>query len=58
MNCLGYELRMQVQPLPRRSDPGALVDQQIEQWAHALADRLEAAGVVAGADIDVQIRAA
>jgi len=27
VNCLGYELRMQVQPLPRRSDRGALVDQ-------------------------------
>jgi hypothetical protein len=39
----------------RRSD---LTDQQIEQWAHALADRLETAGVVAEADIDVQIRAA
>ncbi len=39
----------------RRSD---LTDRQIEQWAHALADRLEAAGVLAGADIDVQVRAA
>jgi hypothetical protein len=39
----------------RRSD---LTDQQIEQWAHALADRLQAAGVVAGTDIDVQIGAA
>jgi hypothetical protein len=39
----------------RRSD---LTDRQIEQWAHALADRLEAAGVVAGANIDVHIRAA
>jgi hypothetical protein len=38
----------------RRSD---LTDRQIEQWAHALADRLEAAGVLAGADVDVQIRA-
>jgi hypothetical protein len=37
----------------RRSD---LTDQQIEQWAHALADRLEAAGVIAHTDIDVQIR--
>ena len=37
----------------RRSD---LTDQQIEQWAHALADRLEAAGVIAGAAIDVQLR--
>ena len=36
-----------------RSD---LTDQQIEQWAHALADRLEAAGVIAHTDIDVQIR--
>ena len=39
----------------RRSD---LTDRQIERWAHALADRLEAAGVVTEADIDVQIRAA
>ncbi|HEY5344271.1 MAG TPA: hypothetical protein VIJ66_11525 [Solirubrobacteraceae bacterium] len=37
----------------RRSD---LTDQQIEQWAHALADRLRAAGVIAHTDIDVQIR--
>jgi hypothetical protein len=36
----------------RRSD---LTDRQIEQWAHALADRLEAAGVIADTDIDVQI---
>lgn len=36
----------------RRSD---LTDQQIEQWAHALADRLEAAEVIAGSDVDVQI---
>ena len=35
-----------------------LTDQQIEQWAHALADRLEAAGVIANCDIDVQIRPA
>jgi transcriptional regulator with XRE-family HTH domain len=27
MNCLGYQLRMRVEPLPRRSDRGALVDQ-------------------------------
>lgn len=27
MNCLGYRLRMQVEPLPRRSDRGALADQ-------------------------------
>jgi len=37
----------------RRSD---LTDQQIEQWAHALAERLEAAGVIADSDIQVQIR--
>jgi hypothetical protein len=37
----------------RRSD---LTDLQIEQWAHALADRLQAAGVTANTDIDVQIR--
>ncbi len=37
----------------RRSD---LTDRQIEQWAHALADRLQAAGVIADTDIDVQIR--
>lgn len=42
-----------------RSD---LTDQQIEQWAQALADRLRAAGVIAhidtdiDTDIDVQIR--
>jgi hypothetical protein len=39
----------------RRPD---LTDRQIEQWAHALADRLEAAGVIANCDIDVQIRPA
>lgn len=39
----------------RRSD---LTDRQIEQWAHALADRLNAAGIIAGVDIDVQIRSA
>ncbi len=27
MNCLGYQLRMRVEPLPRRSDRGALADQ-------------------------------
>ena len=37
----------------RRSD---LTDRQIEQWAHALAGRLQAAGVITGTDIDVQIR--
>jgi hypothetical protein len=37
----------------RRSD---LTGRQIEQWAHALADRLEVAGVIANTDIDVQIR--
>ncbi|HZL49015.1 MAG TPA: hypothetical protein VFC30_08375 [Solirubrobacteraceae bacterium] len=36
----------------RRSD---LTDRQIEQWAHALADRLDAAGVIADAEIDVRI---
>jgi len=29
VNCLGYELRVTVEPLPRRSDPGALVDQLV-----------------------------
>jgi hypothetical protein len=37
----------------RRSD---LTDRQIEQWAHALAHRLDAAGVIADAEIDVQIK--
>lgn len=27
VNCLGYQLRVQVEPLPRRSDREALVDQ-------------------------------
>ena len=27
LNCLGYDLRVQVKPLPRRSDPEALADQ-------------------------------
>jgi transcriptional regulator with XRE-family HTH domain len=27
LKCLGYELRVQVTPLPKRSDRGALVDQ-------------------------------
>ena len=27
LNCLGYELRLNVEPLPRRSDRGALIDQ-------------------------------
>lgn len=36
----------------RRSD---LTDRQIEQWAHVLADRLDAAGVIADLEIDVQI---
>jgi predicted transcriptional regulator len=27
VNCLGYELRVQVEPLPRRSDRWAMVDQ-------------------------------
>jgi|NGEPerStandDraft_6_1074524.scaffolds.fasta_scaffold43597_3 transcriptional regulator with XRE-family HTH domain len=26
-NCLGYQLRVQAEPLPRRSDRGALADQ-------------------------------
>lgn len=34
-----------------------LTDGQIEQWAHALADRLRAAGVLTDADIEVRIRA-
>ncbi len=37
----------------RRSD---LTDRQIDQWAHALADRLQAGGIIAHTDIDVQIR--
>jgi hypothetical protein len=39
----------------RRSD---LTDQQIEQWAHALADRLESAGVLANLEIEIQIEGA
>lgn len=27
LNCLGYELRLQAEPLHRRSDRGALIDQ-------------------------------
>jgi transcriptional regulator with XRE-family HTH domain len=27
LNCLGYRLRLEVEPLPRRSDPDALPDQ-------------------------------
>jgi predicted transcriptional regulator len=27
VNCLGYDLRVQARPLPRRSDRGALADQ-------------------------------
>ena len=45
--------RLQIEA--RRSD---LTDQQIEQWAHALAERLEAAGVIAHREIDVRIQAA
>lgn len=26
LNCLGYRLRVEVEPLPRRSDPGSLPD--------------------------------
>jgi hypothetical protein len=37
----------------RRSD---LTDQQIEQWAQALAGRLQAAGVTAGTEFDVQVQ--
>ncbi len=37
----------------RRSD---LTDRQIEQWAHALAGRLQAAGVIAHTDIHVQVQ--
>jgi hypothetical protein len=39
----------------RRSD---LTDRQIEQWALALADRLNAAEVIADTEIEVQIQAA
>ena len=35
-----------------------LTDGQIEQWAHALADRLRAAGVIGDADIEVRIHPA
>jgi hypothetical protein len=35
-----------------------LTEAQIEQWAHALADRLRAAGVVADTDIEVRIQPA
>jgi len=35
-----------------------LTDGQIEQWAHALADRLLAAAVIADAGIEIRIRAA
>ena len=37
--------------------PG-LTDGQIERWAHALADRLRAAGVIGDADIEVRIQSA
>lgn len=39
----------------RRSD---LTDQQIEQWAHALADRLKTAEVITDTDTDVRIQTA
>ncbi|MGH2903812.1 MAG: hypothetical protein ACRDK7_09560 [Solirubrobacteraceae bacterium] len=39
----------------RRAD---LTGRQIEQWALALADRLEASGVIANRDIDIQIHPA
>ncbi len=35
-----------------------LTDGQIEEWAYALADRLQAAGVIADADIEVRIQSA
>jgi hypothetical protein len=35
-----------------------LTDGQIEQWAHSLADRLRAAGVIADADIEVRMQPA
>ena len=44
--------RTHLQIEARRSD---LTDRQIEQWAHALAERLDAAGVIAHTDIDMQI---
>jgi len=42
MNCLGYRLRVQVEPLPRRSDPGALV----EQLAMSAEERMQSAAAL------------
>jgi hypothetical protein len=50
---IAEDARLQIEA--RRSD---LTDPQIEQWAYALADRLHAAGVIAGTDADVRIRTA
>lgn len=42
MNCLGYRLRVQVEPLPRRSDPGVLV----EQLAMSAEERMQSAAAL------------
>ncbi|HWY17566.1 MAG TPA: helix-turn-helix transcriptional regulator [Solirubrobacteraceae bacterium] len=42
VNCLGYRLWVQVEPLPRRSDPGALV----EQLAMSAEERMQSAAAL------------
>jgi predicted transcriptional regulator len=42
MNCLGYRLRVQLEPLPRRSDPSALV----EQLAMSAEERMQSAAAL------------
>jgi transcriptional regulator with XRE-family HTH domain len=42
MNCLGYRLRVQAEPLPRRSDPGALA----EQLAMSAEERMQSAAAL------------
>jgi predicted transcriptional regulator len=42
LHCLGYRLRVQVEPLPRRSDPGALA----EQLAMSPEERMQSAAAL------------
>ena len=50
MNCLGYQLRMRAEPLLRRSDRGALVD----QLAMSPQERMQSAAALHNAMVEMR----
>lgn len=50
MNCLGYQLRVRAEPLPRRSDSGALA----EQLAMSAEERMQSAATLHNAMVEMK----